>query len=351
MLFTAGLLVLGAAGGELAKLINAPLPWMMGSLVTSALAVGFLPGRFPEGYRFPMGFRMIFISVIGVMIGAQVDADLLSQWRDLIFSLAGITVFVVAAHAVNYHLFRRFGRYDRVTAFYCATPGGVMESIALGEAAGADIRVLTLQQFLRIILVVVSVPIGLSLLHGEPLGSSAGLTFSRDGASLSAIPVLLIVGALGLLVGRGLRMPAGQLTGPLVIAAALSGAGLIDLNPPGWTIAVAQIVIGTSLGVRFIGVTARMLRVGLGLAVVSVGMMLGLGVALSVLIHQITGQPVEVLVLSFAPGGVTEMGLVALSLSANPAIVAFHHLYRITITVLEMAVLGRWLRRSGWRQK
>ena len=86
-----------------------------------------------------------------------------------------------------------------------------------------------------------------------------------------------------------------------------------------------------------------MLRVAIGLAVMSVGAMLALGVGMSVIINAITGQPTQVMVLSFAPGGVTEMGLVALSLSANPAMVAFHHLYRITLTVLEMSILARWL--------
>ena len=37
---------------------------------------------------------------------------------------------------------------------------------------------------------------------------------------------------------------------------------------------------------------------------------------------------------TLAPGGVTEMALVALSLSANPAFVTLHHIYRILLTVL-----------------
>ncbi|WP_240610965.1 AbrB family transcriptional regulator [Oceaniglobus ichthyenteri] len=344
--FTAGLLILGAAGGELAALINVPLPWMMGSLAISAILVAVAPHRFPANYVFPLRFRMVFIAIIGVMIGAQVDADMLGEWRNLAISLGGVTLFVFLAHGTNYWLFRRFGGYSRVTAFYCGTPGGVMESIAMGEEAGADIRLLTLQQFLRIILVVVSVPIGLSLLHGGPLGSSAGIEFGNPDAGPWDIPKVLVVGLVGLVVGRALRLPAGQLTGPLVATAVLSGLGWIDVNPPGWMVAAAQVVLGVSLGVRFIGITARMLQVAAGLAIASVGAMLGLGVILSVLINQITGQSVQVMILSFAPGGVTEMGLVALSLSANPAMVAFHHLYRITITVLEMSVLGRWLNLS-----
>jgi len=231
--FTAALLALGALGGEVAKLVHAPLPWMLGSLAISALIVSFLPARLPVGYRFPNLLRISFIAIIGVMIGARVDRALLSQWPDMVISLAGITLFVFLAHGANYWLFRRIGGYGRATAFYCATPGGVMESIAFGEAAGADVRLLTLQQFLRIILVVTTVPIGLSLLHGAPMGSAAGLNFGSDDTRLAAIPLVLIVAAAGVALGRAARLPAGQLTGPLVLAAAANVLGVVELNPPG----------------------------------------------------------------------------------------------------------------------
>ncbi|HKK85326.1 MAG TPA: AbrB family transcriptional regulator, partial [Roseovarius sp.] len=51
------------------------------------------------------------------------------------------------------------------------------------------------------------------------------------------------------------------------------------------------------------------------------------------------------MLISFAPGGVTEMALVALSLQANPALVTLHHIWRILITVLGLSLTRRWLRR------
>ena len=51
--------------------------------------------------------------------------------------------------------------------------------------------------------------------------------------------------------------------------------------------------------------------------------------------------------MSFAPGGVTEMSLIALSLSANPAVVTLHHLYRIILTVLGLSFLRKRLGLTG----
>ena len=60
-----------------------------------------------------------------------------------------------------------------------------------------------------------------------------------------------------------------------------------------------------------------------------------------------TGEAVDVLLITLAPGGVTEMALVALSLHANPAFVTIHHIYRIVLTVLTLGVITRWRQRKG----
>ena len=104
------------------------------------------------------------------MIGSQVTPDVMRQLTDLPWTMLGLLIFIIVAHAGNYMIFRQVGGYSRATAFYAGTPGGLMESITMGETAGADIRILTAQQFLRIILVISLLPIGLSLWVGFPVG-------------------------------------------------------------------------------------------------------------------------------------------------------------------------------------
>ena len=74
--------------------------------------------------------------------------------------------------------------------------------------------------------------------------------------------------------------------------------------------------------------------------------MLLLGLVAALVLQRLTGTGFDVLFISYAPGGVTEMALVALSLQANPALVSLHHVVRILLTVLEMGLLGRWLLRK-----
>ena len=339
---TAWLFTMTAAGGWLAARVGLPLPWMIGPLLMSGIAVALFQDSALRDYRFPMPVRNLFIALIGVMIGTTVTPRLFADLAALPATLAGLAVFVAVAQAGNHLIFRRVGRYDRSTAFFCATPGGLMEAIAMGEEAGADLRLVTVQQFLRIILVVTAIPLALSVYLGEPVGSAAGVV-PGGAAPVSALDLLFILAAagVGLVLGKRIHLPAGQIIGPLLFSAALTLSGQVDLHLPSWLVAMAQWVIGTTLGLRFTGVTARLLQRAFGLSLVSVLFMLAVGAALSELLHLATGQDVLQLLISFAPGGVTEMSLVALSLSINPALVSLHHVLRILMTVAAMGLTAK----------
>lgn len=343
-LFTLLLLALGAGAGFLFSWIGTPLPFMLGALAVSAVAAMGFSRHFPAGYTYPLPFRQLFVGVIGVMIGAQVSPELLSLIPTLWISIPAVLLFVVLAHGLNFLLFRRLGRFDRATAFYAGSPGGLLEAIAFGEEAGADIRLLTIMQFLRIIVVVAILPFAISLYEGTPVGSAAGLAVVGGSAGILDVGLVLLFSVVGVRLGTLARVPAAQLVGPLFVVGLGSAFGLIDLAIPPWLIGLAQIVVGISLGLRFSGITRRMLMSGLGLAVLSGAMMLGLGAALSVGVARLTGFDIETLIICFAPGGVTEMSLVALSLAISPTFVTLHHLVRILATVFELGIV----RRLGW---
>ncbi|WP_298492127.1 AbrB family transcriptional regulator [uncultured Maritimibacter sp.] len=343
--FTAALLVFGAGAGWVFSRIGTPLPYMMGSLLASAAFTMAFQTRFPGGYQFPLNFRHLFVGIIGVMIGAQVTPEILSLLPKMAVSIPAILLFVPLAHAANYAIFRR-GGYDRPTAYYSGAPGGLIESISFGEEAGADIRVLTLMQFLRIIVVVTILPFAIALYEGAPVGSAAGLGGPGETSDLADVGLAFLFAAVGAVIGVRVKVPAGQLTVPLFLVAIASGFGWIDLTLPGWLIASAQVVLGVGLGLRFTGISRRMLVSGLGLSILSVVTMLLIGVGFSLAIHAMTGLSTETMIISFAPGGVTEMSLIALSLAMNPAFVTLHHLVRIIFTVVELAVVKKlgWIR-------
>ena len=65
-----------------------------------------------------------------------------------------------------------------------------------------------------------------------------------------------------------------------------------------------------------------------------------LGVGFAVLLARWVEEPVAALFLAFAPGGLAEMSLVALSLNMSVIYVTAHHVLRIVLAV-SFAKLGK----------
>ena len=153
VILTTAILILGLITGWVAATYTPlPLPWMLGPLLITAIFVMVRPTAIPPGYQFPKRFRLIFIAIIGLMIGTQVTWDIVGNLPSYWPSLIAIVLFILAAQAFNMTVFQRLGGYDRATAFYCSAPGGLLESIALGEEAGCDVRRPTMQPFTRSLL-------------------------------------------------------------------------------------------------------------------------------------------------------------------------------------------------------
>ena len=71
-----------------------------------------------------------------------------------------------------------------------------------------------------------------------------------------------------------------------------------------------------------------------------------IGAAMVGLLVRLIDVPFQVLFISFAPGGVTETALIALSLNANPVYVTTLHVFRIAVTVIISSLSLRWFDRQ-----
>ncbi|MEJ1992876.1 MAG: AbrB family transcriptional regulator, partial [Maritimibacter sp.] len=343
---TLGLILLGGISGALCAWIGLPLPYLLGPMLGTGLIVGAMQHRFPDGYVFPMKLRMVFIGAIGAMIGARFTPEILAMLPRMAISIPVLIIVVGVVHWLNVIIFQRLGGIDRVTAYYSGAPGGMYASLVFGEQAGADLTMLTLLQFLRVIAVVTIVPFAMSLWEGHLVGSAAGLSFGSAHGDLISLPILLAISVLGVVLGERLKLPAAQLVGPLFLAALVTLTGITVISPPEWVLPAAQVVVGVALGMRFTGMTGRLMLKATALSLVSVTVMMLVGVIAAIIVTQITGLPTDMLAVAYAPGGVVEMSLIGLSLAAEPTIITLHHLVRILVAIGELSLANK----LGWMQ-
>jgi hypothetical protein len=101
------------------------------------------------------------------------------------------------------------------------------------------------------------------------------------------------------------------------------------------------VILGTILGCRFAGIGVRALLPAAALSLGATLVMLGLALCLALGVQAMTGLSAEQILLAYAPGGLTEMSLVALALHAEAAFVATHHVVRIFLVIVAAPILFR----------
>jgi membrane AbrB-like protein len=323
---------LGAAGGTVFAWLNLPLPWMLGALVCTMLgSVAGLPLLAPARIRPPV------VAVIGVLLGSRFSLETMSGAAEWIGTLAILAVYCVIAALIVVPFYRVVGGLDRVTAYFAGMPGGLSEMIEIGEAIGARPVPIILAHSLRIVITIAVIAFWFRVVEGYAVG--AGPAVPQVAISPADMFLLLATGVFGVLAGQKLHLPAPALLGPMIISGVLHLTAIVETAPPAPVVAVAQVVLGTILGCRFNGITVQTLVPALGLSLCATGLLLVLA-AMGAQIMAVATQidPVQAL-LALAPGGMSEMGLIALAVHADAAFVALHHVARI-LFVIVLAPLG-----------
>ncbi|SDE61027.1 AbrB family transcriptional regulator [Limimaricola pyoseonensis] len=335
-------LAIGAVCGWLAALAGMPLPWMLGPMIGNTLAaVLALPVRGPDR------LRPLVIPVIGVMLGSAMSPEMFGAAGRYAASFALLLPFLGLTALVSYAVYRRLGRYDPVTAFFSAMPGGLNDMLILGGAAGGNEKRIALAHAARVLLVILFVV----LFYGYALDVTSD-EVSRGTAATALAPLdWLLLGAAavaGVPLGKLMRMPAPQIVGPMLLSGAMHVTGLVTVAPPGFLIVVAQVVIGTVIGCRFLGTTARQIGRDLSLGAVSSLAMIAVAVGFATALTALTGIPLSLSFLGYSPGGLTEMSLLALAMGQDVAYVSVLHLVRIMLVIFAAQPVFRLTRpRSG----
>ena len=244
-------LVLGTIGGAIFNALNLPLPWMLGAMLfTSSAAIA--------GARIavPMGLRNTMVVILGVMLGSAFDPSILSNIGRWAVSLAGLAVYILVCIALGIVYLRLIARYDPITAFFTATPGGFNEMVLIGGAMGADDRTIAMSHSARVMLVVFTIPLLFQAFGGLDPAARAALNATEIDMNLRDWGLLTgcIIGAP---IARLFKLPAAMLLGPMVLSAALHLMGATDAKPPFVLVAAAQVIVGSSVGSRFSGVGIR----------------------------------------------------------------------------------------------
>lgn len=334
-------LAIGALGAVVFVLLSLPLPFLLGPLFACLIA-GLAGARMG-----PVGtIGTVMRTILGVAVGSAITPELIGRLPAMAASAALVPVFILLIGGIGYPFFRKVCGFDGPTSFYCAMPGGFQDMVVFGEEAGADVRALALVHATRVLMIVTTVPFIISQIYDRPLNGAVGVALAEIPLSELALMAFAAIG--GWKIAARLKLFGASIIGPMILTAIFSLAGLIEHRPPAIAILAAQFFIGSSIGAKYAGVTARELRVDVLAGVAFCVILAVISLIFAEAVVTLGIAPGVEAFLSFSPGGQAEMAILAIIVGADLPFVVTHHILRLVTVILGAPVVSRLL---GWGGK
>ncbi|MDO8876846.1 MAG: AbrB family transcriptional regulator [Pseudolabrys sp.] len=328
-------LTFAAAGGLTFGLLGMPAGYLSGSILFVAGAA--LAGR---PMRIPAPAVQVLQVLIGISLGAVVTPETLRGIATYPLSIGVLIAATAAITVVGTVYLRTVHRWDTVTAYLAAVPGGLSQVMAMAIELKADVRAVAIVQTSRIVIIAVGFP---ALLAGLGLvgHSERRLGGSFDVSQLGELALLVAASTAMAYLAYRVRFPGGLLFGAMLTSAALHGSGLLHVELPWWVVLIVMIAFGAVGGSRFANTSMRMLLHYVGAAFGSFATALVVTVIFAFALVQVLTLPLADVMIAFAPGAVDAMLLLALALNLDPVYVGAHHLTRIFFVLLTMPIVVR----------
>lgn len=291
----------------------------------------------------PLAFRL-GQAIVGTTIGTLISVEALRRIGDEIVPILLVTVGTIAVSLLAGWTLALRRDVSLVTGAFSLIAGGASGVVAMARDLGADERVVTVVQYLRVLLVLVTLPLVMAVVFHPDTGVDA---LSAPDAPLSANLGYVAIAVLGgLLVARFVPISTATLLAPLVIAAVVASAGWLgDVSVPAPVQWVGYALIGVQVGLRFtrrsLASITRMLPAVLALIAALLVLCALMGAALAWL------TPVDPLTayLATTPGGLFAVLAIAADSGSDVTYVMALQLFRLLVILLLMPLLARWLGR------
>ncbi len=322
-----------------ARAIGLPSPEILAGMVGGIVMA--LSGRGPVAVPGPA--NLVAQAAIGVALGSMVTSKELQSLANDWLGVLVVTVVTLVISFGSGFLLALHPAVDRVTGVLSMAAGGASGLVAVANDLGGDVRIVGILQYTRVLLITATTPMIAAYVFGAPSGAAVPSTDDPAGGSLVGLGCMV----LGIGLARLARLPAGDMLGPMVVAAAVSiWGGVPTPTLPPLLAAAAYVVIGWIATLGFtrqsIGLVTRILPLALGLTLglIAITAVSGLWLA------HLVGLPALDGYLATTPGGMFAVLAVAAGSGSNVTFITGVQAIRLFLMLGLTPLLTGWLSRG-----
>jgi uncharacterized protein len=316
----------------IADFFNIPLAWFLGPmLITSLASLMGLKIKMP---------RLILSSILillGLYIGNYIDKDLFSQMHEWIWTSLIMLVYIILSVLIVSKYLEKFSNYGRKTSIFSAAPGALGPLMILAEDEKTDLSQVATSHLIRLIIIITIFPFIVNSFYDV-----GGVEISQkvtESQNLNHLLILISCSVTLIFLFDKLKIPAALLSGTLVASGSLqiTEIAIYQISPD--IIDYCLLILGASVGCRFANKTFNEIGRNALHSIVATFLLVILGVIAALIANLIIDKNFFTLLLSYCPGGIYEVAVIAIFFNLDPEFVSFHHIIRLLMILFIVPIM------------
>ena len=325
-------IIISIPSSLVAGYFNIPLAWFLGPmLITSLAALMGLKVKMP---RLVLSAVLI---VLGLYIGNYIDKSLLAQMHQWIWTSLIMLVYIIVSVLIVSKYLQIFSKYERKTSIFSAAPGALGPLMILAEDEKSDLSQVATSHLIRLIIIITIFPfIVNSFYEVEKLKVVDEVLSNQNLAHL----FILIVSSITLIfLFDKFKILAALLSGTLVASGFLQITDIASYQISPDIIDYCLLILGSSVGCRFAEKTFGEIGRNALHSFVATFLLVVLGLIAAFAAGLIIDKNFFTLLLSYCPGGIYEVAVIAIFFDLDPEFVSFHHIIRLLMILFIVPIM------------
>ena len=323
----------------IADYIKLPLAWFLGPML--ATSVGALMGL---KIKIPRIVLSSILILLGLYIGNYIDKDLFSQIHEWVLTSLIMLIYIILSIFIVSIYLQKFSKYEKKTSIFSAAPGALGPLMILAENQKTDLSHVATAHLIRLIIIVTVFPFFVNSNYDADLGEFVQETLKNQ--DISNLFILIILSIIFIMIFDRLKVPAALLSGTLVASGFLQITEIASYQISSKIVDYCLLILGASVGCRFADKTFNEVAKNAFHSFVATFLLVFLGVIAAFAASLIIDKNFFTLLLSYCPGGIYEVAVIAIFFNLDPEFVSFHHIIRLLMILFIVPLILRFLKKT-----
>ena len=323
----------------IAQYFNIPLAWFLGPmLITSIVSLIGIKIKMP---RLVLSIILIFL---GLYIGNYIDKNLFSQIHQWAWTSFIMFLYIVISVVLVSKYLQKFSGYGKKTSLFSAAPGALGPLLILAEDEKSDLSQVATSHLIRLIIIITVFPFFVQSFYGSGVENLQEKIIENQ--NISDLIILIFLSLILIYLFDKLRLPAALLSGTLVASGFLQITEFATYKLPPNIIDYCLLILGSSVGCRFANKTFNDIGKNALHSFVATFFLVLLGFFAALAAGLFIDKNFFTLLLSYCPGGIYEVAVIAIYFDLDPEFVSFHHIIRLLIILFIVPIFVRSLKKK-----